>query len=105
VRYLVTQLGLGTQFDAMAAGDEVLHGKPAPDVYLLAARRLDTPPAACVALEDSHNGLRAAKAAGMRCIVAPSSLTRTMDFSGADLVVGSLLEVTLDVIASLDTSA
>jgi HAD superfamily hydrolase (TIGR01509 family) len=101
VRYLIESLGLGAQFDAMAAGDEVSHGKPAPDVYLLAARRLGTPPEACVTFEDSTNGARAAKAAGMLCVVVPSALTRAMDFSAADLVVDSLEAVTLDLIASL----
>ena len=105
VRDLVSRLGLGTYFDAIAAGDEVPHGKPAPDVYLLAARRLDTPSLACVAFEDSHNGLRAAKAAGMWCVVVPSPLTRALDFSAADRVVGSLAEVTREVIASLAASA
>jgi HAD superfamily hydrolase (TIGR01509 family) len=101
VRYLVERLGLAPQFDAVAAGDEVPHGKPAPDVYLLAARRLGTPPDACVAFEDSENGVRAAKGAGMLCIAVPSRLTRTMDFSAADRVVSSLVEVTLEMIASL----
>ncbi len=72
-------------------------------VYLLAARRLGTPPEACVALEDSENGVRAAKSAGMRCIAVPSALTRPLDFSAADLVVGSLTEVTPTVIAALGT--
>lgn len=101
VRFLVERLALAAQFDAVAAGDEVSHGKPAPDVYLLAARRLDTPPHACVAFEDSENGVRAAKEAGLLCIAVPSALTRTMDFSAADCVLGSLVEVTLDMITSL----
>jgi beta-phosphoglucomutase-like phosphatase (HAD superfamily) len=54
-----------------------------------------------VALEDSQNGVRSAKAAGMVCIAVPSSLTRQLDFSAADLVVGSLEEVTPEVIAAL----
>ncbi len=101
VRYLVERLGLAAQFDAVAAGDEVSHGKPAPDVYLLAARRLDAPPHACVSFEDSENGVRAAEGAGMLCIAVPSALTRTMNFSAADRVVVSLVEVTLEMIASL----
>lgn len=94
-------LNLADQFDAAAGGDEVPRAKPAPDVYLLAAQRLGASPEACVALEDSRNGLLAAKAAGMACIVVPSALTRSLDFAEADLVVGSLQEVTTETIAAL----
>jgi HAD superfamily hydrolase (TIGR01509 family) len=99
IQHLLSELRLKDRFDAVACGDEVPLAKPAPDVYLLAARRLAVPPAACVALEDSEPGLRAAKAAGMPCIAVPSQLTRTMDFSAADLVVSSLADVGLDQIA------
>ena len=54
------------------SSEEVARGKPAPDVYLEAARRLGVDPAACVAIEDSHNGIRSAKAAGMACIAIPN---------------------------------
>jgi HAD superfamily hydrolase (TIGR01509 family) len=102
VRSLLGELGLDKRFDALAGGDEVGQAKPAPDVYLLAARRLGVRPDACVALEDSENGVRAAKSAGMRCIAVPSALTRGMNFSGADLVVTSLAEVTPEMIAALN---
>jgi HAD superfamily hydrolase (TIGR01509 family) len=73
-------------FDAMAAGDEVAAKKPAPDVYRLALDRLKLPPEACVALEDSRNGLLAAKAAGLRCVVSPGVYTRAETFPEADRV-------------------
>jgi HAD superfamily hydrolase (TIGR01509 family) len=101
VHGLLAALRLDDKFDAVACGDEVAHAKPWPDVYLLAAQRVGARPTACVALEDSVNGLRAAKAAGMRCIAVPSALTRRLDFSPADLVVESLCEVTPDVIAAV----
>ncbi len=62
---------LATRFDALAFGDEVLSGKPAPDVYLLAAQRLDVPAGDCLALEDSPPGVAAATAAGMTVIMIP----------------------------------
>jgi HAD superfamily hydrolase (TIGR01509 family) len=99
IETLVAALRLQDRFGALACGDEVPRAKPAPDVYRLAAARLDVPAAACVALEDSEPGVRAAKTAGMACIAVPSQLTRTMDFSAADLVAASLLEVTVDLIA------
>jgi HAD superfamily hydrolase (TIGR01509 family) len=94
-------LNIVDQFDATAGGDEVPRAKPAPDVYLLAAQRVAVAPARCVALEDSQNGVLAAKAAGMVCIAVPSALTRSLDFSAADLVVGTLEEVTPETIAAL----
>ena len=103
IRRVLTGLDLDVQFDAEAGGDEVPRAKPAPDVYLLAARRLGAPPEACAALEDSMNGVLAAKAAGMACIAVPSALTRAMDFSAADLVVSSLEEVSVETIVGLVT--
>ena len=77
-------------FSLVLAGDVVPAKKPAPDIYLLAAQRLDVEPAKCVAIEDSNNGLIAAVAAGMRCVVTVSGYTRDEDFSLADLVVTCL---------------
>jgi HAD superfamily hydrolase (TIGR01509 family) len=64
--------GLGDAFVATVSSEEVERGKPAPDVYLEAARRVGVPPGGCVAIEDSSNGLRAAAAAGMVVIAAPN---------------------------------
>jgi HAD superfamily hydrolase (TIGR01509 family) len=78
------------RFAVIGAGDEVARKKPAPDIYHLVLERLDLIPQECVAIEDSANGLRAAKAAGLCTIVTPSYWTRTEDFSSADLVLPSL---------------
>jgi HAD superfamily hydrolase (TIGR01509 family) len=64
--------GLGGAFAVTVSSEEVARGKPAPDVYLQAARRLDVPPEHGVAIEDSSNGLRAAAAAGMPVIAVPN---------------------------------
>jgi HAD superfamily hydrolase (TIGR01509 family) len=64
--------GLEDAFTAAVSSEEVERGKPAPDVYLETARRLEVDPAACVAVEDSSNGLRSAKAAGMALIAVPN---------------------------------
>ena len=68
---LLSAAGLTERFAATAAGDEVLQGKPAPDIFLLAARRLGVDPAHCLVLEDSEPGARAARAAGMTVIIVP----------------------------------
>ena len=64
--------GISGLFAATVSSEEVARGKPAPDVYLEAARRLGVEPGGCVAIEDSHNGIRSAKAAGMSCIAIPN---------------------------------
>ena len=57
--------GLGEFFDAVVSGDDVVHGKPAPDVFLLAAKMLGLPPAECLVIEDAHAGIEAACRAGI----------------------------------------
>jgi HAD superfamily hydrolase (TIGR01509 family) len=89
---VLQQLGLAQSCRAVAAGDEVSHGKPAPDIYLLAARRLGIPAAQCLALEDSVPGARAAQAAGMRVIAVPNGVVPSA-FDFADYVFTSLVEV------------
>jgi HAD superfamily hydrolase (TIGR01509 family) len=77
-------------FDTLVSGDEVARGKPAPDGFLMAARRLGTAPAQCLVIEDSRNGVLAAKAAGMLVAAVPGSTTNGQDFSAADLILPSL---------------
>jgi HAD superfamily hydrolase (TIGR01509 family) len=62
------------EFAAVCSGDDVAHGKPAPDIYLLAARRLGVDPSSCVAIEDSPHGVAAARAAGMACVAVPGTI-------------------------------
>ena len=77
------KLGVTGRYGALACGDEVEHGKPAPDIFLLAAARLGVAPAACLALEDSAAGCAAAAAAGMRVVAVPTELTRDESFACA----------------------
>jgi beta-phosphoglucomutase-like phosphatase (HAD superfamily) len=96
VIHLVLELtGLAPRFRITVSSEEVGRGKPAPDVYLEAARRLQVEPTSCAAVEDSTNGIRSAKAAGMLVAVVPRP-----DFPPApealelaDLVLGSLAEL------------
>jgi HAD superfamily hydrolase (TIGR01509 family) len=91
--------GIAGLFGATVSSEEVARGKPAPDVYLEAARRLGADPAACAAVEDSHNGIRSAKAAGMRCVAVPNAHYPPGEaVAEADAVVGGLGELTLDVL-------
>lgn len=85
---------LARRFVTIATGDEVPRTKPDPAVYLLACERLGVDPSTAVAIEDSVNGVAAAKAAGMAAVAVPGTLTLGMDFSDADLVVASCTELT-----------
>ena len=88
--------GIASLFRATVSSEEVPRGKPAPDVYLEAARRLGADPAACVAIEDSHNGIRSAKAAGMACIAIPNAHFPPGEATAeADLVLGSISELSV----------
>jgi HAD superfamily hydrolase (TIGR01509 family) len=88
--------GLTGCFDQLVSSEEVERGKPAPDVYLEAAARLGVDPGACAAVEDSTNGLLAARAAGMRVIAVPDERYPPSDEarSAADLQLRSLEELT-----------
>lgn len=72
------------------AGDQVSRKKPDPDIYLLAARKLDLAPEGCLVIEDSEMGLRAALGAGMRCVITTSTYTVEEDLTGASLVLPEL---------------
>ncbi len=87
--------GLTETFEVVVSSDEVPHGKPAPDVYLEVARRLDVAPEAALVVEDSRNGVRAAKAAGMTVVLVPNvsvpPAAGTADL--ADLVLDRLADL------------
>jgi HAD superfamily hydrolase (TIGR01509 family) len=88
--------GITKYFRATVSSEEVEHGKPAPDVYLEAARRLEVEPSRCAAVEDSHNGILSARAAGMRVIAIPNAHYPPSEdvLRQADLVLESLDELT-----------
>jgi HAD superfamily hydrolase (TIGR01509 family) len=89
----LVQTGIRRHFAAIAGGDEVTHGKPAPDLFLLAAERLGAGPAGCVVLEDSAPGITAAAAAGMTPIMVPDLLEPTPEIRAlAAAVVPTLAE-------------
>ena len=93
--------GLARFFRVTVSSEEVARGKPAPDVYLEAARRLGVSPERCAAVEDSSNGIRSAKAAGMRVIAIPNPHFPPDDGSLelADVILGSLAELSPSTLA------
>jgi HAD superfamily hydrolase (TIGR01509 family) len=95
---VVAAAGLADDFEATVSSEEVPRGKPSPDVYLDAARRLGVDPARCGAVEDSHNGIRSAKAAGMRVVAVPNPHYPPDDeaLALADVVVASIGELQIE---------
>lgn len=101
----LARLGLRERFTSIATRDRVGgRSKPAPDTYLLACRELGVEVGRAVAIEDSHPGVTAALAAGLRVVAVPSHITVHTDLSAADLVVGSVADLTVDALRAL-TSA
>ena len=98
------RLGLRSHFHVVSCWDEHLQPKPEPDVYLAALDELSVRADEAVAVEDSPNGVAAAKTAGLFCVAVPNGLTKSLDLSAADLVVPSLAELPLtDLIERLST--
>jgi HAD superfamily hydrolase (TIGR01509 family) len=91
----LSRLGLLDRFTVIATGDRVPRTKPDPAVYKLALTELDVEPADAIAVEDSINGITAAKAAGLFAVAVPNAMTDGSDFSGADLVLTSLDDMTI----------
>ncbi len=107
IEHSLALAGLRKYFQAVVSSDEVATGKPAPDVYLEACRRLGTDPLRAVAIEDSSNGLRAAAAAGLAVIAVPNPAyppaPDALDL--ADISLGSVGEVTGDIIRAIQREA
>jgi HAD superfamily hydrolase (TIGR01509 family) len=97
-------LALRGRFAHLACYGDELAAKPAPDTYLAACRDLDVDPGDALAIEDSPNGIAAAKAAGLRCVAVPNPITERLDLSAADLLLTSLAERSLgDVMEDFGT--
>jgi HAD superfamily hydrolase (TIGR01509 family) len=99
---VLERAGLAPYFRTTVSSEEVGRGKPAPDVYLEAARRLQVRPEDCAAIEDSANGIRAGKGAGMRVVAIPNPQFPPDEeaLALADVTIGSLAELTPNVIGT-----
>jgi HAD superfamily hydrolase (TIGR01509 family) len=99
VDHVLERFGLKRHFAAVVTREQYDEPKPAPDAFLTAARALDLPPARCVVIEDAERGMRAAHAAGIPCMAVPHEWTREHDFSLAVRCLGSLDELTSELVA------
>jgi HAD superfamily hydrolase (TIGR01509 family) len=100
VRGHLTRLGILERFDCMRCRDDVPNAKPEPDLYLAVIECLGVVASEAIAIEDSPNGVLAAKRAGLRCVAIPNSITAGLDLGQADLLLGSLADLTLPELLS-----
>ena len=100
IQVVLEAAGLHDVIPVVVSSQEVPRGKPSPDVYLEAARRLGADPGDCAAVEDSHNGIRSAKAAGMRVVAIPNPHFPPDEeaLAHADVVLRSIRELTAEVV-------
>jgi HAD superfamily hydrolase (TIGR01509 family) len=103
IEAVLERAGIAELFAAVVSSEEVDRGKPAPDVYLEAARRLEVEPARCAAVEDSSNGIRSAHAAGMRVLALPNEHYPPAPdaLALADVVLASLDELTVAAVSDV----
>ena len=95
VRGHLARLGILERFDCMRCRDDVANAKPEPDLYIAVLHCLGVSAQEAIAIEDSPNGVTAAKRAGLWCVAIPNTITAKLDLSGADLLLRSLAEITL----------
>jgi HAD superfamily hydrolase (TIGR01509 family) len=98
IEALLRGVGLTDAFDAVVSASMVEHGKPAPDIYLLACERLGLPPEQCLAIEDTPTGLASAKAAGLFVVQVRSASSAFAPQEIADVVLETLREFDLDLV-------
>ncbi len=94
----LTRLGLMERFAVVCTANDVTQIKPKPDLFLLTAARLGVPPEQVIVFEDSTNGVLAGRRAGMYVVAVPTGVTAHLDFSAADLRLGSLAEIDLETL-------
>lgn len=92
------RLGILDRFDCLRCRDDVAKAKPDPDLYIAVLACLGVDAAEAFAIEDSPNGVTAAKRAGLRCVAIPNTITASLDLSHADVILGSLADVSLEVL-------
>ena len=99
---VLDKLKIGSYFGVIVSTEDTAVGKPNPEVFLTAAKRLGAKPSECVVIEDSQAGVVAAKAAGMRCVALRMPSTASHDVSMADVIVNSLAELMIESLSGLE---
>jgi beta-phosphoglucomutase len=104
IEIIIRGLGIEDCFQAVAWGTEVAEGKPSPEIYLLAAKKLSVSPAGCVVIEDAIAGVAGARQAGMKCVAVTNSHPAA-SLKGADLIVDTLEKVSIESLVKLFNTA
>jgi HAD superfamily hydrolase (TIGR01509 family) len=104
VDFVLEMFSLHEYFLEVVSGDCAENGKPHPDIYLQTAERLGVKPEDCIAIEDSINGVKSAKAAGMFCIAIPDKRLSPDKFNEADMIMDSLEELSAGLLKSIGNS-
>jgi HAD superfamily hydrolase (TIGR01509 family) len=95
IEIILSKLGVIQKFSLIVSGEEVKSGKPSPDIFIETARKLKLSPLTCLVIEDSENGVKAAKAAGMYCIGLQNPNSGNQDLSDADKIVDCFDQIKL----------
>lgn len=90
IQKTLSHVAMEEYFEVISSAKELEHPKPFPDVYFSAIKKLKLDASECIALEDSRNGIEAAKNAGIKCIAIPNEFTRQQDLSRADVIIESI---------------
>src|SRR3990170_8594392 len=101
INLVLNRFSLNQFFSVVVSGESVEFGKPHPDIYLSTARKLGVEPRECVVIEDSINGVKSAKSAGMLCIAIPDKRLNQKEFQLADLVIDRLDKISVQLIKNL----
>jgi len=101
INIVLEKFKVADYFDVIVSGDDVKRGKPSPETYFIAVKKLSIRPSQAVVLEDATNGIAAAKAAGCFCIAVKNSHTPKQDLTKADLILDSLTDLSLRHLRSI----
>jgi len=101
INEVISNFDLGNYFKIVRSGENVENGKPAPDLFLKISEELEIKPENILVIEDSHNGVKAAKKAGMNCIGFSNNNSGNQDLSIADLIIEDFSKLTLEQIKNL----
>lgn len=97
INLILDRLKIAQYFDSVTSGSDVKRGKPSPDVFLLAAERIGIEPAECLVVEDSENGVKAAKSAGMKALGYINPTSGKQDLSLADFITDDFKKISIDM--------
>lgn len=98
---VIKNFKLGEHLRFSISGEEVKQGKPEPEIFLTAAKKIGVDPKECLVIEDARNGVLAAKSAGMKCVAYNNPNSGEQDLSDADLIIDSFNELNLDIMKEL----